>query len=139
MPELYLLNVLFGMNLVNNLSTIASKKPFLVQIRSRFIAHFSWIYDVMINLKTKNMRCDQGYKDCYCSPKQYFLTDIIKKVYSPTKYFCILMLPPFRQKKTANLHWISYWGKLFLIKDNCRYGTKLALNFKIWWQFRIKI
>ena len=52
----------------------------------------------------------------------------ISKILSSSKYFCILMLAPFRQKKTANLHWISYRGEPFLIIDNCRYGTKLTLN-----------
>ena len=31
-------------------------------------------------------------------------------------------------KKTANLHRISNRCEPFLIIDNCRYGTKLALN-----------
>ena len=46
----------------------------------------------------------------------------------PTKYFCILMLAPFRQKLAANLHWIVYKNNIFVYK-NCRYGTKLALKF----------
>ena len=43
-----------------------------------------------------------------------------------TKYFCILMLAPFSQKKQQIFH---IEVELFFIIDNCRYGTKLALNF----------
>ena len=44
MPELHPLMVLFGTNLVTNISTKASKKhhiSFLLQIRGRFNVHFS--------------------------------------------------------------------------------------------------
>ena len=46
----------------------------------------------------------------------------------PTKYVCILMLAPFRQKWTVNLHWILYKGNIFVC-NNCGYGTKFALKF----------
>ena len=87
MSELQLLVVLFGTNLVSK-KIKYSISTFLVQIRRRFNAHFSWEAETLSE---------------FLSVGQKYFVYIIKRIVqeNPTKHLCILMPPPFWHKISA--------------------------------------